>query len=372
MAVSPELLNPLLRDVLRPSSPIKWSGKAETGRRNRPMTLMENKKALTVTYVKRKNCIKKKTMELATLCGIQACAVCFGPDGAVETWPENPNDVKVVIDLYRECVKNGRGRGIVGNCGERVKKVEEESGGPKKDELKKGLLGWNDDWLSGLSAEQLMVFLGKLEVKIESVMDKIGLLKMADRAPNYGFEMMNSGIAKNNVEIASSLVCQNPLRISDYSHNSMVSFEIPMNLETHNYCFEMKNSDMASYGNPLPLGDYSYNSMVNLGVPMKSPPPICALDYYINPMVSFDDPVNSATPVWPVNCFGDPVSNEKLEELMSSTGSEVSYTQPSLLDEFLLASSSSTNSSGSEVSYTHSSPLDEFLLASSSLSSFLF
>ena len=230
------------------------------------MKQMENKRARMVTYTKRKDCIKKKTMELSTLCGIQACAVCFGPDGAVETWPENTNDVKAVIDLYRESVKNGRGRGIGGNWGERVKKVEEESGGAKKDELKKGLLGWNDDWLSGLSAEELMVFLGKLEVKIESVMGKIGFLKMADeqhRAPNYGFEMMNSGIAKNNVEIASSLVFQNPLQNSDYSHNSMVSFEIPMNLETPNYCFEMKNSDMASYRNPLPLGDYSYNSMVN-------------------------------------------------------------------------------------------------------------
>ncbi|GFZ07033.1 hypothetical protein Acr_18g0012030 [Actinidia rufa] len=230
-----------------------------------------------VTCTKRKNCIKKKTMELATLCGIQACAVCFGPDGAVETWPENPNDVKAVIDLFRESVKNGRGRGIGGNLGERVKKVEEESGGAKKDELNKGLLGWNNDWVSGLSAEQLMVFLEKLEVKIESVMDKIGFLKMADeqhRAPNYGFEMMNSWIAKNNVEIASSLVCQNPLQISDYSYNSMASFEAPMNLETPNYCFEMKNSEMASYRNPLPLGDYSYNSMVNLGVPMQSTPPI--------------------------------------------------------------------------------------------------
>ncbi|PSS07467.1 MADS-box transcription factor PHERES like [Actinidia chinensis var. chinensis] len=308
-------LNPLLRDVLRPSSPVKWSGMAETGRRNRPMKMMENKRARMVTYTKRKDCIKKKTMELSTLCGIQACTVCFGPDGAVETWPENPNDVKAVIDLYRVCVKNGRGGGgIGGNLGERVKKVEEESGGAKKDELKKGLLGWNDDWLSGLSAEQLMVFLGKLEVKIESVMDKIGFLNMTDRAPNYGFEMMNSGIAKNNVELASSIVCQNPLRISDYSHNSMISFEIPMNLETPNYCFEMKNSEMASYRIPLPIGDYSNNSMVNLGFPMKSTPPIWALDYYINPMVSFDDPVNSTKPVWPVNCFGDPISsNEKLK-----------------------------------------------------------
>ncbi|XP_057462479.1 MADS-box transcription factor PHERES 2-like [Actinidia eriantha] len=104
MAVSLELLNPLLRDVLRPSSPVKWSGTAETGRRNRPMKMMENKRARMVTYTKRKDCIMKKTMELATLCGIQACAVCFGPDGAVETWPENPNNVKAVIDLFRESV----------------------------------------------------------------------------------------------------------------------------------------------------------------------------------------------------------------------------------------------------------------------------
>ena len=114
-------------------------------------------------------------------------------------------------DVAGEFERSERGRRIRGNLGERVKKDEEEIGGAKKVELKKGLLGCDYDWLSGLSAEELMIFLGKLEVKIESVMDKIGFLKMADernRAPSYGFEMMNSEIAKNNVEIASSLACQ--------------------------------------------------------------------------------------------------------------------------------------------------------------------
>ena len=58
------------------------------------MKLMERNRACTVTYMKRKDCIKKKTMELATLCRIKAYAVCFRSDGAVKMWPANSNEVK--------------------------------------------------------------------------------------------------------------------------------------------------------------------------------------------------------------------------------------------------------------------------------------
>ncbi|KAI8003717.1 Agamous-like MADS-box protein AGL82 [Camellia lanceoleosa] len=62
---------------------------------------IENSKARRLTYKRRLNCIKKKTMELTTLCGINACLVCLGPNGEVETWPEKPSDVRDVISKYK-------------------------------------------------------------------------------------------------------------------------------------------------------------------------------------------------------------------------------------------------------------------------------
>ncbi|KAF7146017.1 hypothetical protein RHSIM_Rhsim04G0216100 [Rhododendron simsii] len=41
-------------------------------------------------------------MELATLCGIKACAIVFGPDGEIDSWPENPADARAMIGAYKD------------------------------------------------------------------------------------------------------------------------------------------------------------------------------------------------------------------------------------------------------------------------------
>ncbi|KAL3516146.1 hypothetical protein ACH5RR_023048 [Cinchona calisaya] len=62
---------------------------------------------------KRKECIKRKTRELSVLCDIRACLVVLGPNGEVETWPENADNVREVIHMYQQfstknCCKNKR------------------------------------------------------------------------------------------------------------------------------------------------------------------------------------------------------------------------------------------------------------------------
>ncbi|KAL3528046.1 hypothetical protein ACH5RR_012702 [Cinchona calisaya] len=41
-------------------------------------------------------------MELALLCDIPVCMVIMGPNGEIETWPENHSEVKSVLDKYFE------------------------------------------------------------------------------------------------------------------------------------------------------------------------------------------------------------------------------------------------------------------------------
>lgn len=50
---------------------------------------------------KRKSTLKKKASELATLCDVRVCMVCFGPDeSGAETRPEQKTEVLGVINMY--------------------------------------------------------------------------------------------------------------------------------------------------------------------------------------------------------------------------------------------------------------------------------
>ncbi|KAK2985299.1 hypothetical protein RJ640_024295 [Escallonia rubra] len=109
---------------------------------------MENKKAAMrtcsekarrrATYRKRKDCVKKKTMELATLCDIKACAVIFGPEGDVETWPENPAEVKSILGMLKDCCS----KKDFGNIKPTVNEIERETDGAKKDDFDGVISSW--------------------------------------------------------------------------------------------------------------------------------------------------------------------------------------------------------------------------------------
>lgn len=58
---------------------------------------------------KRKSTLKKKAGELATLCDVRVCMVCFGPDESkVEAWPENKTEVLDVINMYYKGLNSGQ------------------------------------------------------------------------------------------------------------------------------------------------------------------------------------------------------------------------------------------------------------------------
>ncbi|KAK1373404.1 hypothetical protein POM88_029597 [Heracleum sosnowskyi] len=45
-------------------------------------------------------------MELATLCGTNACAIIYGRDGEFESWPENPTQAKAIIKNFKDLMNN--------------------------------------------------------------------------------------------------------------------------------------------------------------------------------------------------------------------------------------------------------------------------
>ncbi|KAL2540779.1 putative ovule protein [Abeliophyllum distichum] len=98
---------------------------------NNQTDTMSTKKTQKASAIKksfkiRKESIKKKTMELSVLCDVNACAVIIGPDGSIETWPEDRNHVQQVIQQYRNCDrKRKRTQELDHGCDEHCKKKQD-------------------------------------------------------------------------------------------------------------------------------------------------------------------------------------------------------------------------------------------------------
>ncbi|KAK3023416.1 hypothetical protein RJ639_042804 [Escallonia herrerae] len=106
---------------------------------------------MRVSYVKRKACIKKKAMELSTLCDIKVCSICLGPAGDVETWPEKPNEVHAIINMYRDKKKLEAGKSL--------KEMADDGG-----------------FANGLSQESLHDLYREIDAKIEAVEQRVAFL----------------------------------------------------------------------------------------------------------------------------------------------------------------------------------------------------
>ncbi|MCD7448709.1 hypothetical protein HAX54_045648 [Datura stramonium] len=127
------------------------------------------KKAKMLTYKKRKETIKKKTRELSILCDTKACAILVGPNGEIDTWPENPTDLNPIIQSYKKSLVDGKRKVIDGGC-------------LKKKSRKDHSLFCNDgdQWPNNMSRESKESLLVKLDFKLEAVKKRIEFLKMVN------------------------------------------------------------------------------------------------------------------------------------------------------------------------------------------------
>ncbi|KAL2557007.1 uncharacterized protein Fot_01746 [Forsythia ovata] len=107
-------------------------------------------------------------MELSVLCDVNACAVIIGPDGSVETWPENLNHVQHVIQLYRNCDrKRKRTQELDHGCDDHCKKKQNVrflSEGAVKNQ--------------GTTNQELLTV---IDAKLAQVRNRIRLLKSNDQ-----------------------------------------------------------------------------------------------------------------------------------------------------------------------------------------------
>lgn len=158
------------------------------GRTKVHIKFLECQKSRQSTFFKRRKGLKKKAYEFATLCGVDACLICFEPQGMPHQepliWPEDPEEVKRIVKRYRSLNKEEQERrklDLPGYLEERVKKLEDELNRKTNESAEMLYPSW-DDRLNDFSAEALGNLLVELDSKINIVNSKIELLKSRDNS----------------------------------------------------------------------------------------------------------------------------------------------------------------------------------------------
>ena len=72
------------------------------GRKKANLQLIENDKARKVSYTKRVKGIVRKTQELSVMCGVDACAVIYGPySQAPVVWPSSEAEARRILTNFK-------------------------------------------------------------------------------------------------------------------------------------------------------------------------------------------------------------------------------------------------------------------------------
>lgn len=155
----------------------------QMGRSKVTIKFIECQKSRYNTFLKRRKGLNKKAFEFATLCGVDVCMICFGPQGDQQheplIWPNDPKEIRRIIKRYEGLNKEEQDRrklDLMGFLEERIRKLGEEL--DRKGEGRANMLypSW-DDRLNDLPEEVLRDLLAELDSKLVMVNEKIEFLK---------------------------------------------------------------------------------------------------------------------------------------------------------------------------------------------------
>ncbi|KAK4708462.1 hypothetical protein R3W88_029387 [Solanum pinnatisectum] len=141
------------------------------GRSKIKIELIEDHKKRKSTLVNRKAGLVKKISELSILCDVKACMIIYEGNYNHQIWPNDSNDVRELINLYKNQSLDGR-----------TKRCKTLSNFFENDEKKKGEIKvenyptW-DSRFDYLSQKELQNLAGVVEKKMDKAKGKIELLK---------------------------------------------------------------------------------------------------------------------------------------------------------------------------------------------------
>ncbi|KAL2343526.1 hypothetical protein Fmac_004811 [Flemingia macrophylla] len=169
-----------------------------------PMELIEKEKDRKATFHKRKNGLMKKAYEFATLCGIDVGVIIYAPEflKELETWPQDSEEVKRVIQKLKNNTRDMSPKmyDVEEYFNNRMKKIEGEISKVRKEKIKLMYPTWDDSY-NTLGQEQLRIFVGFLDAKLDACNQRMNVLK------RYSKE--NAKVESNTVEILTPYMASN-------------------------------------------------------------------------------------------------------------------------------------------------------------------
>ncbi|CAK7328881.1 unnamed protein product [Dovyalis caffra] len=132
------------------------------------------------SFSKRKPTLKKKAVELKTLCAVTICMVCFGPDGSIETYPENAEEVRKEIGFYKGLhASQKREFNLLSYLEDGKRKLESKREKVRRKNLE-ALTESLSNQIEGLSGDALFFFIKTLEKQLPGLKEKIRMLSSRD------------------------------------------------------------------------------------------------------------------------------------------------------------------------------------------------
>jgi len=173
-------------------------------RRKVKLAFIENDSSRKTTYKKRKKGVLKKIEELSTLCGIDACAIVYGPDDhEPEVWPSHCG-VQRVVGRFRNMPAVEKIKKMVNQesfIGQRIQKGNEQMMKLTKDNAEKELTLFMFQCLTegrvlpdenNMTLADLKVFSSVIEQNLEEIGKRLQTLNGDKIEPNQEPQMETS------------------------------------------------------------------------------------------------------------------------------------------------------------------------------------
>nr|QBY97806.1 floral homeotic protein [Carica papaya] len=148
-----------------------------TNKRNRSLQFIANNNARNASWKKRIQTLKLKAHQLATLADVSVSVLCFAPDGKLDTWPENPTEVKQIVMNYKNCVdrdpRQGKGSENVDLSSfleTKKRKIQEEKS--EIDGVKEAKSCTSEQRLDELPKSELMNMMGRLDFTLQRLRER--------------------------------------------------------------------------------------------------------------------------------------------------------------------------------------------------------
>ncbi|GMI86662.1 hypothetical protein HRI_002335500 [Hibiscus trionum] len=196
------------------------------GRGKLNMKFIMKEKVRVSTYEKRKKGLLKKAKEFSILCGVETCVIIYGPKSdesvaKLEIWPPVHAEVMNVINKYKGKplhIREKKCYNVLDFFAIRQKKLDDEICKLQKANREAKFSTW-DDRINTFSVNQLSALLARLDSNLETVKNRIKMIKGNQQSLIQGSKPMILGGAETQFIQPTLDLYNNQVRSSLFQKN---------------------------------------------------------------------------------------------------------------------------------------------------------